>query len=221
MNIIELKNISKVYGKKDYQTIALKRINLSIEKGEFLAVMGASGSGKSTFLNILGCIDVPTSGEYLLQGILTNSKSEKELSNIRNYTVSFIFQNFALLNDYSLYENIELPLLHRKISARQKKEKIMLYASRLGISDILRKKPHETSGGQQQRAAIARALVCESEIILADEPTGALDQKTGEDLLQFLKQLNQEGKTIIVVTHDSKTANYANKIITIADGQII
>lgn len=221
MNIIELKDISKIYGKHDYQTIALNHINLSIEKGEFLAIMGASGSGKSTFLNILGCIDVPTSGEYYLNDVLTNSKSEKELSNIRNYTVSFIFQNFALLNDYSLYDNIELPLLHRKISARQKKEKIMHYASRLGINDILRKKPHETSGGQQQRAAIARALVCESEIILADEPTGALDQKTGEDLLQLLKQINQEGKTILVVTHDSKTANYASKIITINDGRII
>lgn len=221
MNIIELKEIYKIYGKSDYRTIALNNINLAIEKGDFLAIMGPSGSGKSTFLNILGCMDVPTSGEYYLSGVLTNSQSDRALSNIRNHTVSFIFQNFALLKDYSLYENIELPLLHRKIPAKQKKEKIMHYASKLGINSILRKKPQETSGGQQQRAAIARALVCESEVILADEPTGALDQKTGENLLLLLKQINQEGKTILIVTHDSKTANYANKIITINDGEIV
>ncbi len=221
MNIIELKEIYKIYGKSDYRTIALNNINLAIEKGDFLAIMGPSGSGKSTFLNILGCMDVPTSGEYYLNGVLTNSQSDRALSNIRNHTVSFIFQNFALLKDYSLYENIELPLLHRKIPSKQKKEKIMHYASKLGINSILRKKPQETSGGQQQRAAIARALVCESEVILADEPTGALDQKTGENLLLLLKQINQEGKTILIVTHDSKTANYANKIITINDGEIV
>ncbi|SHN72455.1 ABC transporter ATP-binding protein [Desulfitobacterium chlororespirans] len=221
MNIIELKEIYKIYGKSDYRTIALNNINLAIEKGDFLAIMGPSGSGKSTFLNILGCMDVPTSGEYYLNGVLTNSQSDRALSNIRNHTVSFIFQNFALLKDYSLYENIELPLLHRKIPAKQKKEKIMHYASKLGINSILRKKPQETSGGQQQRAAIARALVCESEVILADEPTGALDQKTGENLLLLLKQINQEGKTILIVTHDNKTANYANKIITINDGEIV
>ncbi|WP_019850741.1 ABC transporter ATP-binding protein [Desulfitobacterium sp. PCE1] len=221
MNIIELKEIYKIYGKSDYRTIALNNINLAIEKGDFLAIMGPSGSGKSTFLNILGCMDVPTSGEYYLNGVLTNSQSDRALSYIRNHTVSFIFQNFALLKDYSLYENIELPLLHRKIPAKQKKEKIMYYASKLEISSILRKKPQETSGGQQQRAAIARALVCESEVILADEPTGALDQKTGENLLLLLKQINQEGKTILIVTHDSKTANYANRIITINDGEIV
>ena len=198
MNIIELKEIYKIYGKSDYRTIALNNINLAIEKGDFLAIMGPSGSGKSTFLNILGCMDVPTSGEYYLNGVLTNSQSDRALSNIRNHTVSFIFQNFALLKDYSLYENIELPLLHRKIPSKQKKEKIMHYASKLGINSILRRKPQETSGGQQQRAAIARALVCESEVILADEPTGALDQKTGENLLLLLKQINQEGKTILI-----------------------
>ncbi|ACL21818.1 ABC transporter related [Desulfitobacterium hafniense DCB-2] len=221
MNIIELKEIYKIYGKSDYRTIALNNINLAIEKGDFLAIMGPSSSGKSTFLNILGCMDVPTSGEYYLNGVLINSQSDRALSNIRNHTVSFIFQNFALLKDYSLYENIELPLLHRKIPSKQKKEKIMHYSSKLGINSILRKKPQETSGGQQQRAAIARALVCESEVILADEPTGALDQKTGENLLLLLKQINQEGKTILIVTHDSKTANYANKIITINDGEIV
>ena len=220
MSIIELKEIDKIYGKSDYKNIALNNINLQIDKGEFVAIMGPSGSGKSTLLNILGCMDVPSSGEYYLNGVLTNSKSNRELSYIRNNIVSFVFQNFALLKDYSLYENIELPLLHRRMQAKQRKEKIMHYASKLGISDILRKKPPETSGGQQQRAAIARALVCESEIILADEPTGALDRKTGEDLLLLLKQINQEGKTIIAVTHDSNTANYSNRIIYINDGQI-
>jgi putative ABC transport system ATP-binding protein len=221
VNIIEMKEVTKIYGKSDYQTIALKQINLVIEKGDFLAIMGPSGSGKSTFLNIVGCMDIPTKGEYYLNGQLIKSQTDRQLSDIRNHTVSFIFQNFALLKDYSLYENIELPLLHRKISAKKKRERILHYAAKLEIENILAKKPTETSGGQQQRAAIARALVCESEIILADEPTGALDQRTGENLLLLLKQINQEGKTILIVTHDSKTAGYANRTITIRDGQIV
>jgi ABC-type antimicrobial peptide transport system, ATPase component len=221
MNIIELKNIGKVYGQNDYQTIALKNINMTIKEGEFAAIMGPSASGKSTLLNIIGCMDIPSSGDYYLNGNSMKSIKDHQLSSIRNNMVSFVFQNFALLKDYTMYENIELPLLHRKISNKQKKDRIMYYASRLGIENTLLKKPTESSGGQQQRAAIARALVSDAQIILADEPTGALDQKTGEELLDLFKQINAEGKTIILVTHDSKISYYAERIIHIRDGEII
>lgn len=221
MNIIELKEVNKIYGKSNYLVSALKNINLTVKKGEFTAIMGPSASGKSTLLNIIGCMDIPSSGEYFLNGISVKSKKNSQLSNIRNHTVSFVFQNFALLKDYSIYENIELPLLHRRISNKQKKDKIMHFASKLGIEDILRKKPHQTSGGQQQRAAIARALVSDAEVILADEPTGALDQRTGEEILLLFKQINSEGKTVIIVTHDNKITKYSNRMVSIRDGEII
>lgn len=219
MTIIELQNIGKVYGKGESATVALTDVNLKIEKGEFWAIMGPSGSGKSTLLNILGCMDVPTSGNYLLKGKNLGKSTPNQLSQIRNQTVSFIFQQFALLNDYNVYDNIELPLLCQKLSKRERKERVRYYMKRLGIENLARKKPTQISGGQQQRVAIARALVTKADIILADEPTGALDQKTGQELMSLLREINEEGKTILLVTHDEKVASVTKRQIRIQDGK--
>lgn len=221
MNIIQLKDISKKYGKGESEVIALKNVDLTIKNNEFLAIMGPSGSGKSTLLNIIGCMDVPTEGQYYLNGISIKNLSNNELSGIRNSTISFVFQHFALIKDYTVYDNIELPLLHRKISNKEKKKLILKYAAKLGIDDKLYNKPTELSGGQQQRVAICRALVSESKIILADEPTGALDQKTGRDIINLLRELNKENKTIIVVTHDPQIASSCDRTILINDSKII
>lgn len=219
MTIIELQNIGKVYGKGESATVALADVNLKIEQGEFWAIMGPSGSGKSTLLNILGCMDVPTSGNYLLKGKNLGKSTPNQLSQIRNQTVSFIFQQFALLNDYNVYDNIELPLLCQKLSKRERKERVRYYMKRLGIENLARKKPTQISGGQQQRVAIARALVTKADIILADEPTGALDQKTGQELMSLLCEINEEGKTILLVTHDEKVASVTKRQIRIQDGK--
>lgn len=219
MTIIELQNINKVYGKGESATVALTDVNLKVEQGEFWAIMGPSGSGKSTLLNILGCMDVPTSGNYLLKGKNLGKSTPNQLSQIRNQTVSFIFQQFALLNDYNVYDNIELPLLCQKLSKRERKERVRYYMKRLGIENLARKKPTQISGGQQQRVAIARALVTKADIILADEPTGALDQKTGQELMSLLCEINKEGKTILLVTHDEKVASVTKRQIRIQDGK--
>ena len=220
MSLIQLKDVSKIYGKDESKTIALDNININIEKGDFLSIMGPSGSGKSTFLNIVGCMDVATQGEYYLDNILVNKLKNNELSKIRNEKVSFIFQHFALMKDYSIYDNIALPLMYRKITNKDRNILISKYAERLGIHNQLKKKPGELSGGQQQRVAIARALVSESQVILADEPTGALDQKTGQELLNLLKEINNEGKTIILITHDEKVARQCSRSIYIRDGKL-
>lgn len=219
MSIIELQNIGKTYGKGESATEALKDVNLRIECGEFWSIMGPSGSGKSTLLNILGCMDIPTSGTYLLNGEIVNTLKNEQLSEVRNKTISFVFQHFALLNDYSVYDNIMLPLNCRKMSAGEKKKRVKYYMKRLGIEQLAKKHPTQISGGQQQRVAIARALVTEPEIILADEPTGALDQKTGAELMKLLQEINDEGKTIILVTHDAKVAGMAKKQLFIQDGK--
>lgn len=218
MVVAELKNIGKIYGKGEASTEALRGIELKIEKGDFWAIIGPSGSGKSTLLNILGCIDVPTSGEYFLNGQLVNKFTNSQLSAARNETISFIFQYFALLNEYTVYENIMLPLNCRKISVREKKQLVNYYMKRLGIEGLSKKKPTQISGGQQQRVAIARALVTKPDIILADEPTGALDRKTGEEVMKVLHEINAEGKTIVVVTHDMEVAKAAKKQFYIEDG---
>ncbi|MDR1700462.1 MAG: ABC transporter ATP-binding protein [Lachnoclostridium sp.] len=219
MSIIELKNISKTYGKGDSATLALSNVNLKIEQGDFWSIMGPSGSGKTTLLNILGCMDIASEGDYLLKEKSINQLSRKKLSEIRNEIISFVFQNFALLNDYTVYENIELPLNCQKISLKEKKERIEYYMNRLGITDLRKKKPSQISGGQQQRTAIARAMVTKADIILADEPTGALDQKTGKELLTLLQEINAEGKTILLVTHDKTVADTAKKRLYIEDGK--
>jgi len=218
MSIIELKDITKTYGKDESKTEALKNVNLKIDEGDFISIMGPSGSGKSTLLNILGCMDVATSGEYTLDGKVIKGLKDGELSKIRNNTISFVFQHFALLKDYTVYDNIELSLNCRRMKKSSKKEIITEYMKKLGIEELAKKKVTQISGGQQQRVAIARALVTNSKVILADEPTGALDQKTGEELLEILKQINKDGKTVIIVTHDKKVADCTKRKLEIVDG---
>lgn len=219
--MIHLENISKKYKFSDSEVFALTDVSLEIAKGEFLAIMGASGSGKSTLLNIIGCMDTASDGKYFLEGKEVFKLRTKELCRIRNEKITFVFQNFALLDKYTAYENIELPLVNRNVSARERRKLVTNVAKQLKIEKQLSKLPKQMSGGQQQRVALARALVSGAEVILADEPTGALDRKTGNDLMALLKELNKNGKTIIIVTHDSNIASYANRIITISDGKII
>ncbi len=218
--MIRLENISKKYKFSDTETNALTNVSLVIENGEFIAIMGASGSGKSTLLNIIGCMDTATSGRYYLNDIDIFKLKAKKLCKIRNEKITFVFQNFALLEKYTAYENIELPLINRRESAKDRRKKVLEVAKQLGIETQLNKLPKQMSGGQQQRVALARALVSGADIILADEPTGALDHKTGIELMKILKNLNDNGKTIIIVTHDSAVAKYAERIITISDGRI-
>ena len=220
MEIIRLINISKKYGKEN-RTTALENINLTINKGEFIAIMGPSGSGKSTLLNIIGTMDKPSDGSYYLNGVDISNLKDEELSNIRNKHLSFVFQHFALMKNYSVYDNVELPLIFRRMKKREKQILIESTLKELNIINHINKKVTGLSGGQQQRVAIARALVSGAEIILADEPTGALDQKTGIELMELLVKLNSEGKTIILVTHDENIASFCSKKIIIKDGKII
>ena len=219
--MIRLKNISKQYTLGDVITNALNEISLTIADGEFVAIMGASGSGKSTLLNIIGCMDTPSGGEYFLDDRKVSELNSRELSSIRNAKISFVFQNFALMEKYSAYENIELPLVNRRVSANERRHTVEEAAARLGITEQLCKLPKQMSGGQQQRVALARALASGADIILADEPTGALDKKTGIELMEIFKELNRDGKTIIIVTHNPNVAEYADRVITISDGRII
>lgn len=221
MSEISLKNISKIYKSKDLECIALKNINLNIKQGEFVSLMGTSGSGKSTLLNIIGCIDKQTSGEYFLDGLNCKEKKFNELSKIRNEKISFILQNFGLIKDLTVKDNINMPLEYRK-NKKSSKEKIDFYIKSLGLTDILNKKVKLLSGGQQQRVAILRALVQDTDIILADEPTGALDEENSKNIMEILSDLNKnENKTIIVVTHDKDIANYTNRMISLRDGKIL
>ncbi len=218
--MIRLENISKEY-KVDRQKIrVLDNINLEIKDNEFIAIMGASGSGKTTLLNIIGCMDKASYGTYYLDDRLVSSLNDNELSEIRTNKITFVFQNFALMDKYTAYENIELPLVSKKVKKKERKKKILEVAKQLGIENQLNKLPTQMSGGQQQRIAIARSLVSGANIILADEPTGALDNKNGIELMKILKELNELGKTIVLVTHDVEIAKNAKKIIYIKDGRI-
>ena len=221
MKILELKNITKIYGKGDSETKALAGVDLTIEKGDFCAIMGPSGSGKSTLLNILGCMDTPTSGEYILKGQDVSKMKNKQLSKLRNQVISFVFQYFALMDEYTVFDNIMLPLNCQKYAYKEKKDRVNYYMKRLGIEKYAKKKPTQLSGGQQQRVAIARALVSNADIILADEPTGALDSTTGEELMELLQEINESGKTLILVTHNEKVAEKCNYVIYIEDGKIV
>lgn len=219
MGIIELKNISKIYGSKDNQLVALNNITLTINKGEFVTILGTSGSGKSTLLNIIGCLDSPTTGTYLYENEDIIKINDKQLSKLRNKSFGFILQFFGLINDESVYENVSVPLQYS--DKKNKKELIENILKKLGIIDKIKAKPTELSGGQCQRVSIARALVNDPDIILADEPTGALDKKTGLQVIDILKQLNLEGKTIILVTHDQMIAESSKRIIQLEDGNIV
>ncbi len=220
--MIKLEHINKDYIlSKDNKVSALKDVNLEINKGEFVAIIGKSGSGKSTLLNLISCMDSRYSGNYYLYDELMNNKSKKELASIRNSKFGFIFQNFNLLNKMTGYENIEVPLIYKKVPKRKRNEIIENVAKDLDILDRLDHTPKELSGGEQQRVAIARALVTDPDIILADEPTGALDVKTGEQILNILEDLNSKGKTIIIVTHDLDLAKRCKRVISISDGKIL
>lgn len=218
--MISLKNARKVFRGADFETVALDGINLEIDKGEFVAVMGKSGSGKSTLLNIIGCMDKLTDGCYSLDDVDVCGLGMIKLDQIRKKKISFIFQNYELMDHYTIYENIELPLLAAKVSRKQRRIRIKEVMVRLGIEGLARKYPKQVSGGEQQRTAIARALVSGNDYILADEPTGALDQGNAEELMQILKEIHKSGKTILMVTHDKDIAAYADRIIELCDGRI-
>lgn len=217
MSQILLENINKIYGSGDAKTTALSNLSLTIDKGELIAIMGPSGSGKSTLLNILGCIDIPTSGKYILNSTDIGTLTQNELSKIRNENIGFIFQNFNLLYDYNLIDNVTLPLTYSN-NKKNMKEKAIKLLTELKLENHLKKTPDKLSGGQKQRVAIARALINNPDIILADEPTGALDKLTGESILDLLIKINKKGKTLIIVTHDINIAKKCNKILNLVDG---
>ena len=219
--MIQLCNLGKIYKGSTYETEALIDVNLEIQDGEFVAIMGSSGSGKSTLLNILGCMDTLTSGQYILDEKKMHELKLSKINKVRKEKISFVFQHFALMNEYSVYDNVELPLLTQNLSKRQRKEKVKKALEELSISELSGTYPTQISGGQQQRVAIARALVSENNYILADEPTGALDRTTGMELMHTLEKINKMGKTIILVTHDSQIAEFANRIIRIEEGRIV
>ena len=219
--LIELRDVYKIYGEGlESEVRALDGVSLDIEKGEFVAVVGQSGSGKSTMMNVLGCLDIPTRGTYRLDGVDVRELSDKELSRIRNKQIGFIFQQYNLLPKSNLLENVELPLLYAKVPAEERRERAMRSLERVGLADKWKNMPNQLSGGQQQRVSIARALAGDPSLILADEPTGALDSKTSHEVLNFLKELNKEGNTIVMITHDNAIALEAKHVVRIHDGKI-
>lgn len=222
MELIKLEKVSKIYGQGEKEVKALREGNLTINKGELIAIMGVSGSGKTTLLNVLGCLDNLTEGKYYLERNDIGVLEDKELSALRNKMFGFVVQDFALINEYSVYQNMRIPLDYSDVSmkGKEKKEKVRVIADSLGIEDKLNRKPTELSGGQKQRVAIGRAIINSPEVILADEPTGALDSMTGNEIFSILKELNDGGKTIIIVTHDLNLAKKCQRIINIEDGII-
>ena len=215
-----MSRINKFYQMGDEQAHILKDISLIIERGEFLSVLGPSGSGKSTLMNIIGCLDVPTSGEYILNGEETNGLSEKELAGIRSREIGFIFQNHQLLPRLTALKNVELPLIYAGVPGRERRRRAKEMLIRVGLEDRMNHYPNQLSGGQCQRVAIARALVGSPSILLADEPTGALDQKTGRQVMALFRELNDEGRTIVMITHDLKIAQNARRVVHIIDGEL-
>ena len=218
--IINVKDIKKSYTVGTQEVNALRGINLSVEKGEFISIMGPSGSGKTTLMNIIGCLDTPSSGEYELNGSLVSKLEDDELARIRNKEIGFVFQSFNLLAKNSVLENVMLPLKYAGFNKSEAVKKSNEVIDKVGLSDRLAHTPAELSGGQQQRVAIARALVNKPSIIFADEPTGNLDSKTGKEVMAIFKELNSSGQTIILITHEESIANQSNRIITIKDGLI-
>lgn len=218
--LIELRNINKIYQMGSTEVRANDGISLNIYRGEFVAIVGKSGSGKSTLMNIIGALDVPTEGEYFLGGEDVSHMSDDQLAEIRNKTIGFIFQQYNLLPKDSLLENVELPLLYAGVPKEERRQRAMQALRRVGLEDKWKNRPKQLSGGQQQRVSIARALAGNPSLILADEPTGALDSRTSREVLDFLKELNQEGNTIVIITHDSSIALEAKRVVRIKDGKI-
>ncbi|RKX28840.1 MAG: macrolide ABC transporter ATP-binding protein [Candidatus Zixiibacteriota bacterium] len=220
MTMIDLCKVTKTYITGTVEFKALKDIDLQIDRGEFVAIVGPSGSGKSTLMNLLGCLDVPTSGEYRLEGHSVNKLTSNQLADIRNTKIGFVFQAFNLLPYATSYENIEVPLLFAKVSAKKRRDRILELLALVGLADKLNNKPTELSGGEMQRVAIARALANDPDIILADEPTGNLDSKSGTAIIEMFHQMWKSGKTIILITHDMKLADQTQRIIRLKDGAI-
>lgn len=218
--IIKLQEVTKSYKSLDIETIAIKNINLVVDAGEFIAITGRSGSGKSTLMHIIGLLDFPTSGKYFLRGIDVTNLTEDELSDQRNKEIGFVFQSFNLLPRATTVENVVLPSIYAGLGEKERTDRAVELLTKLGLEDQLNKKPNQMSGGQQQRVAITRALMNNPEIILADEPTGNLDTKSGEDVMRTLSQLNKDGKTVILITHEQDIAKYAKKILHLEDGEI-
>lgn len=218
--MIEIKDLCKEYTMGDTIVKALDNINLSIKENEFVSIIGPSGSGKSTLMNILGCLDVSDSGSYVFDDIKVENATEKELTKIRNKQIGFIFQNFNLLTKLNAVENVEVPLLYRGISEKECRTLALEYLEKVGLKGREYHRPNQLSGGQQQRVAIARALIGKPKILLADEPTGALDSKTNKEIMELIKELHTQGQTIILITHDSNIAKQAERIITIEDGKL-
>lgn len=218
--MIRLENVIKIYGEDYEKKIALNNICLEIKDGEFVAVTGPSGSGKSTLLNIIGCMDIPTKGRYYLDDTDITLKTKSQIEDIRKEKIGFVFQHFALMDYYTAYENIELPLIIKNIKRSERKGLVNEQLKLLGIEEVKDHIPSKMSGGQRQRVAIARALVSGCNILLADEPTGALDQATGREAMELLKEINKRGTTVIIVTHDINIANQTERIIEICDGKI-
>ena len=216
--IIRLVDVSKVYGTGDAEVRAVDAVSLTVNEGDFLAVMGPSGSGKSTLMHILGCLDVPTSGDYLFAGEDVSRMNERELASIRNRRIGFVFQQFHLLSSMSAWRNVELPLLYR--SSRDRRQQAINALAQVGLSSRVQYRPNQLSGGQQQRVAIARALVTEPTMILADEPTGNLDSKSSREVLDILSGLNTSGHTIVLITHDPNVAGVAERVVEMADGRL-
>ncbi len=219
--LVELSNIGKHYSSGDTEIRALDGVDLSIEKGEFLSILGPSGSGKSTLMNMLGCLDKPTEGDYQLDGKNVAALSANDLAGIRNQKIGFVFQSFNLLEYASALDNVALPLVYSGIKAKERRKRAAALLEQVGLGDRLDHKPNQLSGGQKQRVAIARALVNDPQIILADEPTGALDSKSGAEIEALFNQLHAEGRTLIIVTHDNSLAERTKRIVTIKDGKVL
>lgn len=219
--MIKTENLQKVFRTDEVETIALHEVNIEIKAGEFVAIMGPSGCGKSTLLNILGLLDNPTSGKYSLNGTEVSCFTEAQRTKLRKGVIGFVFQSFNLIDELNVYENIELPLLYLGVSASERKQKVEAAMERMAITHRRKHFPQQLSGGQQQRVAIARAVVAGPRLILADEPTGNLDSKNGTEVMNLLKELNDEGTTIVMVTHSQHDAGYAGRIINLFDGHVV
>ncbi len=219
--MIEMHDLTKVYRTADVETSALSHINLEIKAGEFIAIMGPSGCGKSTLLNVLGMLDSPDSGRYAFNGEDVAGYAESKLADIRKQNIGFIFQNFNLVDDLSVAENVMLPLLYQKVPAKERQDRVQAVLERVGIAHRADHRPQQLSGGQQQRVAVARAVIANPKLILADEPTGNLDTVNGEEVLNQLNQLNGDGTTIVMVTHDQRHAEHASRIVQMLDGRVL
>ncbi len=213
--------LEKIFRTEEVETLALNQVNIEVKEGEFVAIMGPSGCGKSTLLNILGLLDNPTSGEYFLNGVEVSRYTEAQRTKLRKGIIGFVFQSFNLIDELNVYENIELPLLYMGVSAGERKKKVQEAMERMAIAHREKHFPQQLSGGQQQRVAIARAVVANPKLILADEPTGNLDSKNGQEVMNLLNELNKEGTTIVMVTHSQHDAGFASRIINLFDGQVV